>query len=920
MKVARWIRMIRFLYLLFDDCCEKSTDGPVVRRGVALAIVLCSLMFRSGSIASGQWIETFDRPGEYFRLWRDDCRAVLQRPTRSEPGVETLELSFGHGTYVHLLYPIEPCAVVDDLAASIRLRCVHDGLRLALRVVYPHSSHQATSDPLYTLVFGTAAEGNGRWSTSTVRNIRREVETHQRLLRVKHGPDIDFSQPYVDAVIVDAYRFPGTTKLQIDDLQIEGMIAPSNLASMTSTESRTNEPPLSAAERLSLMQSTVPRWIQYHGESFELLQQLGFNGVVAPRAEESGLIEQAAATKLAVIAPPPSFVPADSLQTEFSHVQAWMLGWELNESSLDFTRHQVSKLTQFPPSLARPTIGEAMEMYGSFSRLTDWLAVPTPHTTRVRSFDETDEILRSESRSLAGRSMPLTSMVTQMSSEWMEQKAMLQNIVGGDAIGLPDYDFVGTRLGVYRTMMQGTRGWIFRSSGPLDRGDPTTTARAQGYKAINSEIDLFSPWIHSNQYAWKSVTTDSPHHRAAVLTAPNSQLTIVVASGPMDQICPVAPDTERLQIAIPTAGQVRHVFRITHGHLETLRSEQRNDAVYAVIDRPGLIEQVVTVVDPKPIEYLRTQLEIRASTLMEGRIDAAEQALTLSQMAFVAQKLPPSHPSWDRIQRARTLHHAALHAMSRSNTVTALKKADESILLSQRVLRQSWEEAVAQFPSFQSSPYVASPLALPLHWELNRILQGRPWQPLGMPGVPMNSWESMQQQGWRVDQRLTDSITTHVTTSMPESGGSPVLSLVSNSASGQPVPTGYAGAAMRVSSAPIVAPVGSMVHIRGEVLIESPPNEPQSGLLISDSLGGESLGQLVSAADRTDTPWRMFGLSRMVTNPAGFQIYFETRGAMQAQIRNLQTEMIIPSPPRGIPVRSLEPNEQPEIPEELLRP
>ncbi len=912
--------MIRFLYLLFDDCCKKSTAGPIVRSWLSFAIAWISLTVHFGPITSGQWIETFDRPGEYFRLWRDDCRAVLQRPSKLEPGIETLELSFGHGTYVHLLFPIEPCAVVDDLTASIRLRCVHDGLRLAIRVVYPNSAHRATSDPLYTLVFGTAAEGNGRWSTSTVRNIRREVETHQRLLRAKHGPDVDFSNPYVDAVVVDAYRFPGTTKLQIDDLQIDGMIPPSSPAVALMNESRDGTPQLSAAERLSLMQSTVPRWIQYHGENLEHLQQLGFNGVIAPRADDIRLIEQAVSTKLAVIAPPPSFVPADALENEFSHVQAWMLGWELNESSLDATRNQVSKLTRFPQTLARPTIGEAMEMYGSFSRLTDWLAVPTPHTTRVRSFDETDQILHSESRSLAGRSMPLTSMVTQMSSEWMEQKAMLQNIVGGDAIGLPDYDLLSTRLAVYRAMMQGTRGWIFRSSGPLDRGDPTTTARAQGYKSINSEIDLFSPWIHSNQYAWKSVTTDSPNHRAAVLTAPNSQLVILVASGPMDQICPVAPDTERLQIAIPAAGQVRHVFRITHGHLETLRSEQRSDAVYAVIDRPGLIEQIVTVVDPKPIEYLRTQLEAKASTMMEGRIDAAEQAITLSQMAFVAQKLPPSHPSWERIQKARTLHHEALHAMSRSNTITALKKADESILLSQRVLRQSWEEAVAQFPAFQSSPFVASPLALPLHWELNKILQGRPWQPLGIPGIPMSSWESMQQQGWRVDQRLTDSIATQVAIAASEPGGAPVLTLVSASTSGQPVSTGYAGAAMRVSSAPIVAPVGSMVHITGEVYVESPANEPQSGLLISDSLGGESLGQLLSSADRSEKPWRTFGLSRMVTNPAGFQIYFETRGAMQAQIRNLQTEMIVPTPPRGIPVRTLEENELPEIPRPSDRP
>jgi len=500
-------------------------------------------------------------------------------------------------------------------------------------------------------------------------------------------------------------------------------------------------------------------------------------------------------------------------------------------------------------------------------------------------------------------------MVTQMSSEWIEQKAMLQRTLGGDPVGIPDYDLVQTRMSVYRAMMQGTRGWIFRSSGPLDRGDPTSMARGQGYAAINNEIDLFSPWIKSNQSSWKTIATDSQDHRAAILTTTNSQLVIMVSNGPMDQICAISPSTERVKIALPTTGQVRNVFRVTYGQLERLVLDLRPDATYVTIENPSLIEQIVTVVDPKPIEYLREQFVQRAPIIMESRIDAAQQSLQLAQMAIASQRLSDRHEHWEWIRQSQSFHRDALHQMSRSDITRALMSADRSLRLSQRVLRRSWEEAVKQFTSFQSSPFVASPLALPLHWDLHHRLSGRPWQRLGVPGTSAISWESMQQAGWLVDQRLQGLITTLVDVQSNGIDGQPTLVLASAPATQQPIPSGYAGAAMRVTSGPIVAPVGSLVHIKGEVNIESLPNETQSGLLISDSLGGESLGQLISAADPSKETWRKFGLSRVVTDPNGFQLFFETRGQMVARICKIEAEMIIPVAPPGLPVRPLDDGE-----------
>ena len=897
--------MIPFLHLLFELCCKKSTIRPSVPFGKKTTLAWLGLLLLSNTMLHGQFVETFDRPGTYFQLWRHDCKAKVLRPERPEPGVETIEVYFSYGSYLHFIYPIEPSAAVDDLSASLRIRCGHDGLRIGFRIVFPRSAHPATNNPLDCVVFGTSAEGKGQWSISTVRKISNDLEAQRRVLRARYGSDVDLSASYVDAVVLDVYRIPGTTKLQVDDLLVEGMLPPNAEVSSTASTSPSVET-RSVEARLQEMQASVPRWIQFHGEGLAHLQSLGFNGVVAPRANDTLLAEQAASTGLAVVAPPPDGIPADSIANDYQHVHAWWLGWELNESQLSNTRQQVSKLARFPKSMAKPTLGEAMEMFGSYSRQTDLLAIPTPHSTRVRSFDESDTILMSDSRSLTGRSMPLTSMVTQMSSEWIEQKAMLQRILGGDPIGIPDYDLVQTRLSVYRAMMQGTRGWIFRSSGPLDRGDPTSMARGQGYAAINNEIDLFSPWIKSNQSSWKTIATDSQDHRAAILTTTNSQLVIMVSNGPMDQICAISPTTERVKIALPMIGQVRNVFRITYGQLERLVPDLRPDATYVTIERPSLIEQIVTVVDPKPIEYLREQFAQRAPIIMESRIDAAQQSLQLAQMATTAQRLSDRHEHWEWIRQSQSLYRDAMHQMSRSDVTRALISADRSLMLSQRVLRRSWEEAITQFSSFQSSPFVASPLALPLHWDLHHRLTGRQWQRLTVPGTAVNNWGQMQEAGWFVDQRLQSLITTFVDVQSNGTNSDPVLVLASAPATQQPIPSGYAGAAMRVTSAPIIAPVGSLVHVKGEVNIESSPSETQSGLLISDSLGGEALGQLISSADPSKETWRPFGLSRVVTDPNGFQLFFETRGQMVARIREIQAETIIPASPPGLPVRQLE--------------
>lgn len=890
---VRWRIMFPRLHHSFALCCKKSTPGPHGTLGLTF---VCAVMLFCPP-ARGQVYETFDSTTPKFRLWISDTRALLSAIPKSEPGVESLEVTVGQGAYTYLLYPIQPCAVIPDLRASMRIRSAQSGLRLGFRIVFPNSTDPATQDPLVEVVLGSPCEGGGSWSTSVVQNVMNEFDKRVRFLRVKYGPDINLRDPYVDAVILSITSLPGTIRLQVDDLEVEGMVEPLLAGLQDVTVGNAIEPPLpSIEEQLRTLQASVPRWIQHQGESLDFLQELGFNAIITSRPSDTLVIEQAMRTGMGVIAPPPDLVPAESLAKDYRHVQGWLLGMALDQTHIEQTRTSVSRLTRFPQSLARPMIGEAMEMYGSYSRLTDWLAVPMTLPTRVRSSQEANVIMQQDLRPMASRSIPLTSIVTQMPSDWIAQKEMAYRSIGTETTNTANYDLLQVRMQIYRSMMQGTRGWVFRSGAPLDSGDVTSIARGHGYAGINNEIELLVPWIRASQSAWRPIATDSGQHTAAVIDTPNSQLALILASGKLDQICCVAPNPERIHVTLPNSGQTRSVFRITNGELEALVPRETPNGLVVAIQRPALVEQIVSVVDPKPVAYLRERLSALTPSFVDSRHKILEQVLEIAQKTLVAQRVPPNDSRWETVRSGQSFHRESIQHLTRGNLPASIRSADQAILVTQSVIRNAWDEGVGQFSAFQSSPLIASPLSLPLHYEFTTLLDGRAWQTIPIPGMPLRDTDQFYTAGWHADRRLTDSVASDCVVGNLGPGGKPTLMLSARSVQNQPIPSGYAGAAMRVSSPSLNVPLGSMVYIQGLLRIDSPPGESQSGLLVSDSAGGESLGQLISANDPSTYEWRRFELVRFVTKPGGIRIHFETRGKVQALISDLGMEMIVPTP------------------------
>ena len=54
--------------------------------------------------------------------------------------------------------------------------------------------------------------------------IERPLRLKVVAVRREYGVTVDLTDPYVDAVVINAYSGPGTTSLRLDELSVDGMV------------------------------------------------------------------------------------------------------------------------------------------------------------------------------------------------------------------------------------------------------------------------------------------------------------------------------------------------------------------------------------------------------------------------------------------------------------------------------------------------------------------------------------------------------------------------------------------------------------------------------------------------------------------------------------------------------------------------
>ena len=200
-----------------------------------LCVGICVLWVVSGVWAQNQafeqierhWIDDFEGK---LPKWIDaggDCTHKLMLRLREEGdamsgrGFEHLRIQTEtEGSAVYLVYPLPPAEVRQSLLVQLAVRANRSGIQLLARVVFPMVRDPKTGGAVTFYVSGGTYSSVNRWQKLRIDDISRQVQ--QEILR--HPELSNARNAYIDRVVLNVYTGPGELDLEVDSLEISGVI------------------------------------------------------------------------------------------------------------------------------------------------------------------------------------------------------------------------------------------------------------------------------------------------------------------------------------------------------------------------------------------------------------------------------------------------------------------------------------------------------------------------------------------------------------------------------------------------------------------------------------------------------------------------------------------------------------------------
>lgn len=904
--------------------------GPNKRNGLVSALWLLAipLIFSGSETIHAQWSDSFEGGEPRWQLVESDCQADLTEHSISllmphgGRTSEMFELSCTHGTLALLAYPIEPSVVLDEFQPRLWTRCSSGRIQLGVRVIFPFAAHPTTGGRLTTILWGDLYADTGRWQDLRVTQLSELLARQTVELRQRFGAKINLDGAYVDSLVLNAYTGPGRYRVQVDDMDLRGMIplaATGNPPPANWREAwRWRDTPPTAEQRYWAAPNQAPVWLQHRGESLSWIKSLGFSGIITNKVpSEKGLAEIRGAD-LGVIAPPPPYavqVAEDLLPA----LQGWLIGAALDTRQANHARDQVRTIAKFPASLRKPLVAEALEDYFMYSRIADELIIPYPISTSAG--DAAEKLRWLEDRLLTSqqRGEGWVSLNVGMNPTLAQQIQVAHKVLNDSSTSLnSNADPLGLRHQVVAAVMAGAKGFFFRTFAPIQgqRGDEDIYVAA--IRWINNDLRLWGPWIVGGQSVPPPVLSDS-NWKAAAWRIDQSHLIVSQTLSPNCQFALPATQATPVEFSytLPSSGQ--QVFRTTDGTLERLETQRTPAGIRWSVDSPAPVESFLVTSTPLVMRFARQRLSESAAQNAADQLAISSHNLGLASRV-VAARFPsaentvqrrvaePYFRQLDLAQRTLDQGWQALRTQQPTAATRLMYKAGD---IAQSILRESHEVAIGNLASPQSSPFVVHPATLELHWQLARSCERSQWTNAALPGGELSSLGNLLDSGWSQQRRLEDKVDLRVELVPATNNDSSGLRLAAYAKPAEEtIQGGYAGASLRVRSAGIPVQAGQLIRISANAKILRGNPSGETGLLVYDNQIGPSLGQLLSGQTGEVHPIELY---RFIVEDGEFRLLAECRGECDIVLDSIRASTIRParnksqyftSPVEALPLQS----------------
>ena len=874
-------------------------------------------------VIGGGFLPTADaqQPGPLWTFAGGDVRIreVTHRveSKTGSPPYEQLVIEAGTGTAAYYLYSVEPAPVIAELRVRLPVWASRQGIQVFLSVVLPRVPHPQTGQPLSLLVPGTQTRVAGQWAWLTVTDVLAGLEREARAIRLQIRREVDLREAYVNGVVLNVYGGPGRTQLLIGPIEwagyLPGQVAGANAAASgpvpvtgdlgfsqglrqwmntvsggvtTATWSEpagdtASQPPLvEMAGNVLRVQGRpfFPRALEYQGEPLELVKTLGFNTLWIRGAVSRNLLLEARRQGLWVILHPdetllPSAgVGGHTIGTDFDGVLAWDLGTQTSLWEVHALQQRAETLRGLDPSPTRPLIAEPLTDLLRASRAVDALLVGRGPCFSEMEFS--DYIVWLRSRSLLARpGTPIwVTVQTQPDpavwQQWQQAGAPAQRL---DCIPADQ-----VRLLTYLSLIAGARAILFRSHSSLALADDATQERRLTLELMNRELRWIEPFLAGGQFL-ALVPSNVPEVVGALFRAERARLLVPLWLGKRAQYVPGQAAVDEVTFVVPGVPESSTAYLLLPGSLEPVNSDRVAGGTRITLREFGPTSLVVLTQDPVVLNYAMDRARSEGPRIVQLERQLAD--FTFRNVKGVHDQLIREGPF---IPQAETWFRLASEELASADRAAAagdnaaafrhIHRALRPLLLIRRI---DWESVIPA-----RDPVVTWPLAtrfdtLPWLRRCQEELEATAWSENRLPGGDFESAEQLTAIGWEPFQHGMEGIaaSAEVTASAAHSGRMGLLLSVRGT---QPhvAQAVLESPPLWVHSPPVAVQPGDWVQIEGWVFIPRPITGSVDGLMIVDSLGGDTLAHRISQT----TGWRPFRMYRRAGEGGTVRLSFVLTG------------------------------------------
>lgn len=898
---------------------------------------MCALVLLAPPRAGAQ--ETFTDPAEGANVsWSVDVgnseTQVVnhRRQTRWFHGgkdAEELQVRFRNVGRIIAIFRATPAAqALEDLKASLWVRCRIKGLRLGLGVTFPHQIDPETGLPLYAPIYGAPSDGGDQFQQLTVASTKDEISRAQTLLRGKLGRridtrTIDFRDPYVDQVVLLVPTGLGPQEIHWDDLAIGPIVSPVDVEQMSAATDGARPARLTWADNrlLSNGRAITPRFVTYQGEPSTLLRELHFSAAWIEDATEQSVMQALSGEGIGIFATPPAPPQTDGREKvsmppfgpDANAVDCWMLG-RLDVRKLDEVSRW-AEMVQDADRQRRLLLGDVAGHVREFHRCVPLLGASRHIPQTSLSPEDYAEFLESRRhQALAGR-----PMATLLPTEIAEAIRTSRRSTDIEPVLEPEQIALCTHL----AMASGYKLFGFWTHTPLDRDGPGMEERRLMLKLLNIELQLLEPWLASGSVVRTSEvrTGESPTQQKSKAkgfsfnpfasgwnapaddAGPRSPFRATMMRGGKDilmlidcleegaQYQPGPMTQPSLRFITMRYDDIPAAFEVTTTSVKKIELELQpvpggSEVVVKDFDQHAAI---VMTNDLSKIDELQRQVRGVAEDAATAAVGLATAKLArVEKVHLELQPLsPPVADATQTLQTARHYLRLADDDLLGKRHDEARRKSQKAMALTRYVQRAYWELAVKRLSSPVASPHAVCFQTLPDHWRM--------WRRLDRYKA---SGENLLRSGDFEDQ---DAVQTQWTLKSDVPGRDPValnsksaqgkysLALTALPTSEQPAPVD--DPLVTLYSPPIRVQTGQLVLITGKVLVPRDLVGSTDGLVVYDSLKG-SIGAHRFRKASPPGKWQTFEMYRDVLSSGEFKLVFELRGWGEAWIDDVVVSVI----------------------------